>query len=304
MSRTVADATRFTATSPHAYSRPSSILRSANPSFSPSSYSASGSLPTSRGPRPSPTDPDPQPPTPTQHETPQQKVARLRALRAAEKLKPLSLWDRTVVRVVAGVVTAFSLYDMLIYNRNQRSLFYATQAAIYTQTLQRAIAAQAENRSLTDEETQVLNREKAVLQAEAAKEQRQSLPWTQRLFGSREPEGAKEQDGGRDKVWGNAEVEGRESLVDIVKEEGVQGVVKPVGEVVAQSRVMQALQEKKRESEGQLEEVRAMAEPLDQVAEHSSAGQLDRMAEGAMEKGKKGVDKAKGGWSNWFGSQG
>ncbi|KAL8756961.1 MAG: hypothetical protein Q9184_004336 [Pyrenodesmia sp. 2 TL-2023] len=303
MSRTVADATRFTATSPHAYSRPSSILRSANPSFSPSSSSVSDSSPTSQRPPPSSINPNPQPPTPPQHETPQQKVARLRALRAAEKLKPLSLWERTVLRVVAGVITAFSLTDMLIYNRNQRTLFYATQAAIYTQTLQRAIAAQAENRPLTDEETQVLNREKAVLQAEAAKEKRQSLPWTQRLFGSREAEVVEEQNGERKKIWGNAEVEGRESLVDIVKEEGVQGVVKPVGEVVAQSRVMQALQEKKGEGKGQLEEVRAIDEPTAPVAENSTDGQLDRMAEEAVEKGKQGVDKAKGGWSSWFGRQ-
>lgn len=104
MSRTVADATRFTATSPHAYSKPASILRSAaSKTFSPSS---SGS--TRRTPQPlSPSNltPNPSPPSqkqpgsnPSPNETPQQKVARLRALRAAEKLKPLGLWDRTVVR--------------------------------------------------------------------------------------------------------------------------------------------------------------------------------------------------------------
>lgn len=205
--------------------------------------------------------------------------------------------------VVAGVVTAFSLTDMLIYNRNQRALFYATQAAIYTQTLQRAIAAQAENRPLTDEEAQVLNREKAVLQAEAAKEKRQSLPWTQRLFGSRAAEAVDEIGREKEMVLGNAEVEGREGLVDIVKEEGVQGAVKPVGEVVAQSRVMQALQEKRREGKGELEQVRATEEPLDGAGQHPTRGQLDRMAEETVERGKQGVDKAKGGRSNWFGGQ-
>lgn len=118
MSRTVADATRFTAASPHAYSRPSSILRSANATFSPSSYSASGSA-ASQSRRPpllsNKKTPQQQPPSkPPQHETPAQKVARLRALRAAEKLKPLSLWDRTVVRGrrwadVAHRTTAFGL---------------------------------------------------------------------------------------------------------------------------------------------------------------------------------------------------
>lgn len=192
---------------------------------------------------------------------------------------------------------------MIIYNRKQRSLFYATQSAIYTQTLQRAIAAEFEGRPLTDEETQVLNREKAVLQAEAAKEKRQSVPWKQRIFGGPAAEAVEEE--GAKKVLGNAEMEGRESLVDMVKEEGVQGVVKPVGEVVAHSRVMEALQEKKREGEAPLEETHAIGEPLVRAGagEHSTGGQLDPMAEEAAEKAKQGVDKAKGGWSSWFGGQ-
>ena len=103
MSRTVADATRFTATSPHAYSKPSSILRSiaASNTTSPSSFSASSSpFQASRKPPPPSSNPPPQQPSgqPPLNETPQQKVARLRALRAAEKNKPLGLWDRTVVR--------------------------------------------------------------------------------------------------------------------------------------------------------------------------------------------------------------
>ncbi|KAI4115961.1 MAG: hypothetical protein LQ341_007707, partial [Variospora aurantia] len=203
MSRTVADATRFTATSPHAYSKPSSILRSASATFSPSPYTASGSAASqSRGP-PAPLSnrpPSQQPPNVPQHETPQQKVARLRALRAAEKLKPLSLWDRTVLRgrrwadvahrttalglmgftVIAGVITAFSLTDMILHNRAQRNLFLATQSAIYTNTLQSAIEAEHTGRALTEDEISVLNREKAVLQAEAAREKRQQTPWSTR----------------------------------------------------------------------------------------------------------------------------
>ncbi|KAL8902287.1 MAG: hypothetical protein Q9207_004781, partial [Kuettlingeria erythrocarpa] len=204
---------------------------------------------------------------------------------------------------VAGVITVFSLSDMIIYNRKQRSLFYATQAAIYTQTLQRAIAAQAEGRPLTDEETLVLNREKAVLQAEAAKEERQSLPWKQRIFGGGAAEAVEELGG--QKVSGDAEVDRRDSLADVAKEEGVQGAVKPVGEVIAHSRVMQALREKKGEGERPLEEVHAIGQPLQQAGagEHSTGGQLDRLAEEVAEKAKQGVDKAKGGWSSWFGGQ-
>lgn len=100
MSRTVADATRFTATSPHAYSKPASILRTAANTFSPS---ASPSHP-ARKPAPnahSPNSPPPPPPSSQQQqqpETPQQKVARIRALRAAQKLNSLTLWEKTVIR--------------------------------------------------------------------------------------------------------------------------------------------------------------------------------------------------------------
>lgn len=101
MSRTVADATRFTATSPHAYSKPASILRTAANTFSPS---ASPSHP-SRKPAPNahaPNSPPPPPPSSSQQqqqrETPHQKVARIRALRAAQKLNSLTLWEKTVIR--------------------------------------------------------------------------------------------------------------------------------------------------------------------------------------------------------------
>ncbi|KAI4113707.1 MAG: hypothetical protein LQ345_005375 [Seirophora villosa] len=340
MSRTVADATRFTATSPHAYSKPSSILRSANATFSPSSYSASGSAASQSRKPPPLSNPPPsqqQPPSkPPQHETPAQKVARLRALRAAEKLKPLSLWDRTVVRgrrwadvahrttalglmgvtLLAGAITAFSLTDMLIYNRNQRRLYYSTQAAIYTETLQSAIEAEQTGRPFTDEESSVLNREKAVLAAEAAREKRTQAPWTTRA--KQFFLGVGEEGGGmKGEVLGvnDAEAEGQ---VDLVGGEGAK--VKDVGDLVGQSRVMQALQEKKqREGEKPLEEARAIAGPLQSERESEEGktgsavpsfeqgvvpvdGQLDRVAEEAVEKGKEGLGKAGGGgWSAWFG---
>lgn len=185
---------------------------------------------------------------------------------------------------------------MLLYNRNQRTLFYATQTAIYTQTLHRAIAAQQSGRPLTDEETQVLNREKAVLKAEAEAEKRKSLPWTERVFGSG-GSGAVEV-GAMEGEKGKGEGEGvMVGLADAVKEEGVSGVVKPVGELLGQGRVMQALREKRREGEELVEEMRAAGEPMDQRAvagEQPVGGPLDRVAEEAVEKGK-------GGWGGWFG---
>ncbi|KAI4214096.1 MAG: hypothetical protein L6R36_009439, partial [Xanthoria steineri] len=198
MSRTVADATRFTATSPHAYSKPASILRTAANTFSPS---ASPSHP-SRKPPPnahSPNSPPPPPPPSSQQqpETPQQKVARIRALRAAQKLNSLTLWEKTVIRgrryadkahritiyglmgatVLAGLITAFSLTDMVIHNRQQRALYHAAQLSLYNQTLASAIEAERNGRALTEEEQNVLNRERMVLKAEAEKEEREKKGW-------------------------------------------------------------------------------------------------------------------------------
>ncbi|KAL8991466.1 MAG: hypothetical protein Q9169_007863, partial [Polycauliona sp. 2 TL-2023] len=118
MSRTVADATRFTATSPHAYSRPSSILRTAANTFSPSTNpSSSSSQPTYRKPPSSnariPNSPPPPPPPSQQSvETPQQKVTRIRAQRAAQKLNSLTLWDKVVIR---GRVYADRAHRITVY---------------------------------------------------------------------------------------------------------------------------------------------------------------------------------------------
>lgn len=101
--RSAADATRFTAASPHAHSAPTPIRRAAAGTFSPShapqpkaanrnpgvSPNARPTTPNSRPQAPAP------PPQPT--ETPAQKVARLRAARLAEKASQVSNWDKIVV---------------------------------------------------------------------------------------------------------------------------------------------------------------------------------------------------------------
>ena len=88
MSRSAADATRFTATSPHVYSK-SSIPRPAQSNNgTPRSPAQSHRLPGSQ--------PDPSSNKPL--ETPAQKVARLRAAHAAKRASEISSWDRIVVR--------------------------------------------------------------------------------------------------------------------------------------------------------------------------------------------------------------
>ena len=93
MSRSAVDATRFTATSPHAYSKPSPLRSAASNTFSPSSVPRSHSFPQTA-------QPIPRLPGSNNNgmETPAQKVARLRAERATLRESQISTWDKVVVR--------------------------------------------------------------------------------------------------------------------------------------------------------------------------------------------------------------
>ncbi|KAL8758939.1 MAG: hypothetical protein Q9199_001099 [Rusavskia elegans] len=184
---------------------------------------------------------------------------------------------------------------MIIYNRQQSALFHAAQTSLYNQTLQSAIAAEQAGTPLTEEEKNALNRERMVLRAEAEKEERKKRGWgiSAALFGGTDmgaEDGAGGKEGEKEKVWGNAEFEGRESLVGLVQQDGVQGAVKDVAETIGgQGRVMAAIEEKRREGEKPIEDVKTFGEP-------PAAGPLDRMAEGM-------ADKAKSGWGGWFGGR-
>lgn len=123
MSRSAIDATRFTATSPHAYSKPFAI-RSSSASASSASSSSSHPLPPSflsplskknalpsQKPSHNPSTPSPQ----KFAETPAQKVARLRAARFAAKYAEAPLWDRVVIRgrYVADKAHRITVYSLM-----------------------------------------------------------------------------------------------------------------------------------------------------------------------------------------------
>ena len=113
MSRSAADATRFTATSPHAYSKPSALRSAASNTFSPSSYPRTHPLPRNAKQQ-SPTlgGPAAKPPL---SETAAQKVARLRAAHAMQKEAQISTWDRVVVRgrVIADAAHRFTALGLI-----------------------------------------------------------------------------------------------------------------------------------------------------------------------------------------------
>ena len=102
MSRSAADATRFTATSPHAYAKPTPIN-----SASPSTHSASSKPQPNPKARLNPSVRTPPPPIDPKTgaqgsappgETPAGKVARLREARFRERAAQITRWDRVVIR--------------------------------------------------------------------------------------------------------------------------------------------------------------------------------------------------------------
>lgn len=74
--------------------------------------------------------------------------------------------------MVAAGVTAFALTDMILHNRRKRSAFYAEQRALYAERLLDAIETERAGRPLDDDQTLILNRERARVQAEEAKKER------------------------------------------------------------------------------------------------------------------------------------
>lgn len=108
MSRSAADATRFTATSPHAYSKTAPPQSKTTPSHR---------FPNPNAPRKPPTATQS---TPPQTETPTEKVARLRAARLAQIEAQTTTWDRIVLRgrVWADRAHRVTIYTILGFSGN------------------------------------------------------------------------------------------------------------------------------------------------------------------------------------------
>ncbi|RDW66472.1 hypothetical protein BP6252_10107 [Coleophoma cylindrospora] len=135
MPRSATDATRFTSTTPHASAKPPSYRGPPN---------------ASRLNTPGPTG-----------ETPQQKVARLRASAAKARDAKISSFDKFLVHgrvwadrahrfttlsligitFVCGGVTVYALGDMMIYNRKKRDEYYAQEKALKAAAYDRAKTA-------------------------------------------------------------------------------------------------------------------------------------------------------------------
>ncbi|CAF9921331.1 hypothetical protein IMSHALPRED_005151 [Imshaugia aleurites] len=326
MSRSAVDATRFTATSPHAYAKPTPIYRAP-----PSTYSAASKPrpnpnarlnPNARNPPP-PIDPKkgPQGSAPT-GETAADKVARLREARLRERAAQITTWDRVVIRgrvwadrahkvtvtaVVAAAITGVSLTDMIVHNRRKRTAFYNEQHALYSQRLIEAIETEKSGAPLDDDQTLILNRERARVQAEEAAKQR---TWGKMIKGvfvgdlKRDDEGAEPgekvvvpSEGEILQKMGvdQAAILERARLAD--EEAGVEGKEVEGGREEGRrdgSGILRAVAEKRREGERVMEAAGVRGGPLDQMAEGAV-----QAVEGKIHAAEEKVG-SKSGWSSWW----
>ncbi|KAF2813861.1 uncharacterized protein BDZ99DRAFT_409985 [Mytilinidion resinicola] len=238
MARSAMDATRFTATGPYAHSKPNtaSTLQFAGP--------------------------------PPPNETPQQKVIRLREGARKAKLARISKFDRVVAtgRVVAdaahrttayglifltgaaGLVTVFSLGDMIVYNRRKKREFFAEQQAKHAKELGMARIAAAEG-SADENQILLLNRERAAEEAEVAKQNRKGFfkSTLQYLYGNPEQQKEAEQNAAK------------------TPSELVEGLREEVHEKTGNLGIMKAVEESRKEQPS------SKGGPLDELADNAAS---------------------------------
>ncbi|KAI2633260.1 hypothetical protein GGS26DRAFT_590857 [Hypomontagnella submonticulosa] len=149
--RSVADATRFTANTPHANAKPPSNSSASSSNSPPSPSSSSSQSPRSRMPPPGM-------PRPSAPETMEERVRRLRAAHLAARRHETSRFDRivdvsrryfdaahkfTVLGLIgfsglALFVTVYATADMMVYNRKRRNEFFALQKQLRADSLEAA----------------------------------------------------------------------------------------------------------------------------------------------------------------------
>ncbi|PWY77185.1 hypothetical protein BO94DRAFT_538045 [Aspergillus sclerotioniger CBS 115572] len=248
MSRSAADATRFTATGPYAHSKPGS----AAPYKLPSSMTKPGSSSSSQpqlGPGGRP-------------ETPKEKVERLRAqARAARLAQSTSRVDnmielgrrfankahKTMVYTliaasgVCGALTVYSVISLTLYNRRQRALWVEKEL----QRLQDAKTAYTDG-TATSEQLELLKNEKIgeIFQQkkEDAKAQR---PWNQvkqyLLGGLKEDEKAPSTSSIPDSVLGDAN--NKSAVLEALNAKAAEDAKSAVGAAAAPKGQLDALAE-------------------------------------------------------------
>lgn len=185
--------------------------------------------------------------------------------------------ERTTVVVTA--VGGFALTDMILHNRRKRSAFYAEQHAIYSQRLIEAIETEKSGMPLDEDQTLILNRERARVQAEEAAKERS---WGKRIKGvfigdlKTDEEGATAEnvvvssEGEILQKLGVDQMSILERATQTDRDSGVNitdsGNIREEGRRDG-SRILQAVAEKRREGERAMKAAGVRGGPLDQMAE-------------------------------------
>ena len=216
--------------------------------------------------------------------------------------------------MVTVAIATFSLTDMILHNRRKRSAFYAEQHAIYAQRLMEAIESEKAGLPLDDDQTLVLNRERARVQAEmAAKERSWRKTFKAALLGGLKTDDEEEQEAGKRAEAVAVPSEGeilqkigmdqtaileRASQAD--KESGLQTTASSNGSgeegTGNGSRILQAVAEKRREGERVTEAAGVVrGGPLDQMAAEAVQA-VGGKIHAAEDKG----GSSSSGWTRWW----
>ncbi|KAF2135623.1 uncharacterized protein K452DRAFT_239028 [Aplosporella prunicola CBS 121167] len=252
MPRAAKDATMFTATGPHAHSKATQV-------------------PLAKAAAPS-------------GETPQQKIARLRAAAQQAKVGQESTFDKVISRGrvwadrahrvtalsliaatgIAGVVTVFALGDMMIYNRRKRKEWFHEQNQKHAIALAEARQAVAGG-AATEDQILLLNRERAAEEHELAKKNKPGIfgRAKESLFGGLSKE---EKQGGTLAASAATDVEdAAKGAWDTIRENSQQAKDEGLG-------ILQAVEDKRREGEHAVAQQSGVAGgPLDHLAEEATA---------------------------------
>lgn len=169
--------------------------------------------------------------------------------------------------------------DMILHNRRKRSAFYAEQHALYSQRLIEAIETEKSGMPLDEDQTLILNRERARVQAEEAAKER---TWGKRIKGvfigdlKTDEEGATAEnvvvpsEGEILQKLGVDQTSILERATQADRDSGVNttdsGNIREEGRRDG-SRILQAVAEKRREGERAMEAAGVRGGPLDQMAE-------------------------------------
>ncbi|WPH03075.1 Hypothetical protein R9X50_00594900 [Acrodontium crateriforme] len=278
MARSPSDATHFTSTGPYVSTKPSTGF-SSNPSPATAPI---GSRINVGGPAPS-------------GETPQQKIARLRAAAAASKRGSESGMDSAVrigrvwadrahrftaigligLTVVSGIVATAGIGDMLLHNRRRRNEWLAEQQAKTAAETAEAKKALARG-DATEDQRLLINREAVAAQAAEEKKNRPGVftRTTSWLFSGLAKE---DQKGGR---LGAAASNAADSISETVNA--------AITTDDSNTSVLQAVQEKVAAN-------RSQQQRLDQTAP-SSGGPLDRHAQATSDA----ISTTTRSWTSWM----